>query len=60
MKIGGFSEQDAGDYAYLYAEAAVWQTFRGIAEMSGADEARLLRCINLGVAVDSSTKIAVT
>ncbi len=60
MKIGGFSEQDAGDYAYLYAEAVVWQTFRRIAEMSGADDARLLRCINLGVAVDSSTKIAVT
>lgn len=60
MKIGGFSEQDAGDYAYLFAEAVVWQTFRSIAEMSGADEARLLRCIDLGVAVDSSTKIAVT
>ena len=60
MKIGGFSEQDAGDYAYLYAEAVVWQTFRRIAEMSGADDARLLRCIDLGVAVDSSTKIAVT
>ena len=60
MKIGGFSEQDAGDYAYLYAEAVVWQTFRRIAEISGADDARLLRCINLGVAVDSSTKIAVT
>ena len=60
MKIGGFSEQDAGDYAYLYAEAVVWQTFRRIAEMSGADDARLLRCIDLGVAADSSTKIAVT
>ncbi len=60
MKIGGFSEQDASDYAYLYAEAVVWQTFRRIAEISGADDARLLRCINLGVAVDSSTKIAVT
>lgn len=60
MKIGGFSEQDAGDYAYLFAEAVVWQTFRRIAEMSGADDARLLRCIDLGVAVDSSTKIAVT
>lgn len=60
MKIGGFSEQDASDYAYLYAEAVVWQTFKSIAEMSGADEARLLRCIDLGVAVDSSTKISVT
>lgn len=46
--------------SYLYAEAVVWQTFRRIAEMSGADDARLLRCIDLGVAVDSSTKIAVT
>lgn len=60
MKIGGLSEQDASDYAYLYAEAAVWQTFRRISEMSGADDARLLRCINLGVAVDSSTKLTVT
>ena len=60
IKIGGFSEQDASDYAYLYAEAAVWQTFRRISEMSGADDARLLRCINLGVAVDSSTKLTVT
>lgn len=60
MKLGGFSEQDAGDYAYLYAEAVVWQTFRNIVEMSGADEEKLLNCINRGVAVDSSTKIAVT
>ncbi|MCI5668797.1 MAG: hypothetical protein MR291_08585 [Oscillospiraceae bacterium] len=60
IKIGGFSEQDASDYAYLYAEAVVWQTFRRISEMSGADDARLLRCINLGIAVDSSTKLTVT
>ncbi len=60
VKIGGFTEEDASDYAYLYAEAVVWQTFRRIAEMSGADDARLLHCIDLGVAVDSSTKIAVT
>lgn len=59
MKLGGFTEQDAGDYAYLYAEAVVWQTFRRIAEMSCADEARLLRCIDLGVTVESSTKLTV-
>lgn len=59
MKIGGFTEQDASDYAYLYAEAVVWQTFRRIAEMSGADDARLLRCIDLGVSVESSTKLTV-
>ena len=60
VKLGGFSLEDASDYAYLYAEAVVWQTFRRIAEMSGIDEARFLRSINLGVSVDSSTKLAVT
>ncbi len=60
MKIGGFSAEDASDYAYIYAEAVVWQTFRRISEMSGGDDEALLRCINLGVSVDSSTKLAVT
>ena len=60
MKLGGFSQQDASDYAYLYAEAVVWQTFRRISEMSGVNDEALLRCINLGVAVDSSTKLTVT
>ncbi len=60
MKIGGFSAEDASDYAYLYSEAVVWQTFRRISEMSGGDDEALLRCINLGVSVDSSTKLAVT
>ncbi len=60
MKLGGFSRQDASDYAYLYAEAVVWQTFRRISEMSGGNDAALLRCINLGIAVDSSTKLTVT
>lgn len=60
VKLGGLSEQDAGDYAYLYAEAVVWQTFRNLVEMSGSDEEKLLNSINHGVAVDSSTKIAVT
>lgn len=60
MKIGGFTEEDASDYAYLFAEAKVWQTFRNLVEMSGISEDKLLKAINLGVAVDSSTKIAVT
>ena len=60
MKIGGFTEADASDYAYLFAEAKVWQTFRNLVEMSGISEDKLLKAINLGVAVDSSTKIAVT
>lgn len=60
MKIGGLSEKDAGDYAYMFAEAVVWQTLCRIAEMSGADKDAIVRSINLGVSVDSSTKIAVT
>lgn len=60
VKIGGLSEQDASDYAYLYAEAVVWQTFRRISDMSGGNDEALLRCINLGVAVDSSTKLTVS
>ena len=60
MKIGGFSEQDAGDYAYMFAEAVVWQTLCRVAEMSGAYKDAIIRSINLGVSVDDSTKIAVT
>lgn len=60
MKIGGLSESDASDYAYMYAESVVWQTLCRVAEMSGADKGAIIRSINLGVSVDSSTKIAVT
>lgn len=60
MKLGGLSEADAGDYAYMYAEAVVWQTLCRVAEMSGADKDAIIHSINLGVSVDSSTKISVT
>lgn len=60
MKIGGLSEADASDYAYMYAESVVWQTLCRVAEMSGADKGAIIRSINLGVSVDSSTKIVVT
>lgn len=60
MKIGGLKEKDASDYAYMYAEAVVWQTFCRVAEMSGADKEKIIKSINLGVRVDDTTKIAVT
>lgn len=60
MKIGGLSEADAGDYAYMYAEAVIWKTLCRVAEMSGADKDAIIHSINLGVSVDSSTKISVT
>ncbi|MCX4289806.1 MAG: hypothetical protein OSJ46_09950 [Duncaniella sp.] len=60
IKIGGLSQKDASDYAYMYAEAVVWQTLCRVAEMSGADKDAIIHSINLGVSVDSSTKISVT
>ena len=60
IKIGGLSEADAGDYAYMFAEAVVWRTFCRVADMSGISREKLAQDINLGVSVDSSTKIAVT
>ena len=41
----------------MYAEAVVWQTLCRVAEMSGADKDAIIHSINLGVSVDSSTKI---
>lgn len=60
IKIGGLSQKDASDYAYMYAEAVVWQTFCRIAEMSGADREIIMKSINLGVTVGDSAKLSVT
>lgn len=59
MKIGGFSEADAGDYAYLYAEAVIYRTFKNVCDMSDTTEAQLIRSIGLSLSVSDSTKIAV-
>lgn len=60
IKIGGLSQKDASDYAYMYAEAVVWQTFCRVAEMSGADKESVMKSINLGVDVSDSAKLSVT
>ena len=60
MKIGELSETDASDYAYLYAEAVVWQTFCRVAEMCNTDHNQLIKNINLAVSVSDSTKLTVT
>ncbi|MDE7361517.1 MAG: hypothetical protein K2N38_06235 [Oscillospiraceae bacterium] len=60
IKIGGLSQKDASDYAYMYAEAVVWQTFCRVAEMSGADRENIMKSINLGVSVGDSAKLSVT
>ena len=60
IKIGGFNKTDAGDYAYLYAEAVVWSIFKNVCEMSDITEAQLLRSIGLSLSVSDSTKVTVT
>ena len=63
MNIGGFSEDDASDYAYLLAEAANWQEFEtmlklsGITDKQGVDE--ILNLINSSVHVETQEKLSV-
>ena len=62
MEIGGLSEEDASDYAYLYAEAVVYDTFLRVLHMSGADETAIddyIKGISLSVSVDDTTKIII-
>lgn len=60
-EIGGFSEQDATDYAYLFAESVVYDTFIRLMKLSGnenrADE--YIEGISVAVSVDDTTKITV-
>lgn len=60
-EIGGFSEQDASDYAYLYAEAVVYDTFRRLMELSGAngDPEEFIKGLTVSVSVDDTTKISI-
>lgn len=61
MEIGGFTENDASDYAYLFAEAVVYDTFRRLMKLSGnedkADE--YIKDISVAVSVDDTTKITI-
>lgn len=60
-EIGGFSEQDASDYAFLYAEAVVYDTFRRLMELSGAngDPEEFIKGLTVAVSVDDTTKISI-
>ncbi len=62
MEIGGLSESDASDYAYLFAEAVVYDTFLRVLHISGADETDIdeyVKGISLSVSVDDTTKISI-
>lgn len=61
IEIGGLTEQNASDYAYLFAEAVVYDTFIRLMKLSGnenrADE--YIEGISVAVSVDDTTKITV-
>ncbi|MDE7281584.1 MAG: hypothetical protein K2N36_07585 [Ruminiclostridium sp.] len=61
MVIGEFSEEDASDYAYLYAEAVVYDTFRRLMEINGEndDPEEFIKGLAVAVSVDDTTKISI-
>ena len=64
MTIGGFSEDDAADYAYLFAESLEWERFMTIVGTVGecsdyTDIPGIIRAINSAISVTDSTKITV-
>lgn len=60
-EIGGFSEEDASDYAYLFAEAVVYDTFLRLMKLTGNDKAAddYITNISVAVSVDDTTKVTV-
>ena len=62
MWDGGFSEADASDLAYLYADAVIWSAVKavcGLAGMAATTENlnKMIHGINISVAVDETSKI---
>lgn len=60
-EIGGLSEQDASDYAYLFAEAVVYDTFVKLMKLSGNEDNsdEYIKNISVAVSVDDTTKITI-
>lgn len=60
-EIGGFTEQDAADYAYLFAEAVVYDTFGRLMKLSGTDgdTEEFIKGLTVAVSVDDATKISI-
>lgn len=60
-EIGGFNEEDASDYAYLFAEAVVYDTFLRLMKLTGNGEnaEEYINGISVAVSVDDTTKVTV-
>lgn len=61
IAIGGFSEEDAADYAYLFAESLEWQRFITVLETmeNGRSVEEVIKSINSAISVSDTTKISV-
>ncbi len=62
MKIGEFSESDAGDFAYMLADAVIWSTLVAVcrlAEMEPTDGNMnvIIHSLNAAVSVDETSKL---
>lgn len=60
--VGGFSESDAKDYAYLFADAVVWSQLMGVCQLAGmplTDDTinSIIRSIAAAIAVEETTKL---
>jgi len=60
--VGGFSESDAKDYAYLFADAVVWSQLMGVCQLAGmplTDDTinSIIRSITAAIAVEETTKL---
>lgn len=61
VSIGGFSEEDAADYAYLFSECLEWQRFMTVLETieNGRSVEEVIKSINSAISVSDTTKITV-
>lgn len=62
MEIGGFSDSDAGDFAYLLSDAVIWSALTAVCRLSGMEPTddnleTVIHSINAAVAVDETSKL---
>ena len=64
MEIGGFSDSDAGDFAYLLSDAVIWSALTAVCRLSGMEPTddnleTVIHSINAAVAVDETSKLKI-
>lgn len=64
ISICGFADDDASDYAYMYAESVVYDDFLRVLQLSGhsltdTDISEMVKGIGIAVSVEDTTKIAI-